>query len=157
MTADRAKLVEERLREIQKQLWSSHDSNQPDEVSHYAPVDAFKSIVARGELWLTHQCDLGRDEPGEVRHANDVINAQLHRKWIPRSIDRHNHDFWGLGVAWHHNCACFCRAAEQSYMWRDYAGKGNGCAIVFSFSKLLDRCGGGLEYWPAPMLYSRAA
>lgn len=42
-------------------------------------------------------------------------------------------------------------------MWEDYTLGGKGCAIVFSFSNLLDGCDGGQAYWLAPMLYDREA
>lgn len=156
VTDNREELVKGRMLLILRELWGSHDRDWPDAISHYMPLEAFKSIVANRELWLTHQCDLGATEEGEVHHANDIINAELQHKWLPKSIDRHNNDFWKLGTAWHHYCVCFCRSAEQPHMWRCYAGNGTGCAIVFSFSELVRLSAGGHAYWLAPMLYPRA-
>ncbi len=157
MTANRQKLLWQGLDLIQRRLWSPHDGRWPYEISHYTPLEAFKSIVRNRELWLTHQSDLGATESGEMRHANRIINAELNRRWLPKSIDRHNSNFWGLGSGWHHYCVCFCRSGARPYMWQFYAGNGNGCAIVFSFSGLVDRSHGGQEYWIGPMLYSHAA
>ncbi len=134
----------------QNVIWDDFDStDQPELLLHYTCPNGFRSIIESGEIWCTDIRDL--NDPREGDYGLEIIQCV-----VARSKDRVGQNFageiirykslFGLNESWALHVACFCSAGEQAYMWQNYACANTGCAIGFSYDKLIAGAMGGKRY-----------
>lgn len=147
--------VKSELKAKQNELWKDFDSNSPRELLHYAPPDAFRSIVTKKELWCTDFAQV--NDADEGHYGMDLVRLVSREKSIP---DRFRHQLrqgdFGMKDVWTQYIACFCSSGEQDHMWSDYARNGTGIALGFDYHKLFEGAANGTKYALFPVLYDRA-
>jgi len=145
----------------QNLIWDEFDSaNQPELLLHYTSPDSFHSIIESREIWCTDIRDL--NDPREGDYGLEVIQSV-----VARNKDRVSQRFaeevaqyrslFGLNEFWSQYVACFCSGGEQAYMWQNYACEQTGCAIGFSYERLIAGATGGKKYALFRVLYDRGA
>ena len=158
MDVNQLNFVAQELRRKGNEIWHEYDAYPPAELLHYAPPSGVRGILTLRQIWCTDVLHV--TDPREGDHGLAVIRSVVRRR--RRSVDRPFADIilkstslFGLKETWTEYIACFCSSGEQPYMWRDYAGGGDGCALVFDYSILMAGCDGGKQSSLFRVLYDK--
>jgi len=145
--------VKSELKAKQNELWKDFDSNPPRELLHYAPPDAFRSIVTKKELWCTDFAQV--NDADEGHYGMDLVRLVSREKSLPdRFRFQLSQGDFGMKDRWTQYIACFCSGGEQDHMWSQHAENGTGCAVGFDYHKLFEDAANG-TYALFPVLYHR--
>jgi hypothetical protein len=146
----RLKLREE-LKDAQGEI--HRDPDYPQYIYHYAPASSICSILKSREIWLFDAHSMQND-PLDGRQWVDVFRCILNRKSVPPEVRFYFAPGGLLYTRWCYSLiACFSSTYELPQQWTDFADRGKGCAIEFSFDVMRERSDGGRSFGWTPMLY----
>lgn len=113
------------------------DGNDSELLFHYCGADALKSIVEKGELWLSSLNQSNDSMEGKLAHQR--IREVLGVMKLSEDAKDHVYNMWD-GISTLVECCGMCLSSDGDLLsqWRGYACNGAGFAVGFDPDRLVD-------------------